>query len=101
MPDGTFCLGGCHRRFGFEHTIREVPIAEQCNSDGANIIRRDKLLYGRQSDGVCAVCEISQQNWHPADLLDGYEEQILDRMREQGMIKEQVNGKGNGSHNRV
>jgi MoaA/NifB/PqqE/SkfB family radical SAM enzyme len=80
LPDGTFCMGGCHRRFGFEHNIREVPISEQWNSAGANKIRREKLLHGRNSDNICAVCEISQQNWHPADLLDGHEQEILRRM---------------------
>jgi MoaA/NifB/PqqE/SkfB family radical SAM enzyme len=87
MPDGTFCLGGCHRRFGFETNIREVPIVEQWNSAGANKARRDKLMYGRDRDGICAVCEVSQQNWHPADLLEGHEEEILARMSERGMIE--------------
>jgi sulfatase maturation enzyme AslB (radical SAM superfamily) len=40
LPDGTFCLGGCHRRFGFESNIRDVPIARQWNCVGANKARR-------------------------------------------------------------
>ena len=86
LPDGTFCLGGCHRRFGFEHNIREVPAAEQWNSTGANKARRDMLVNGRKADPLCRICEGGSQNWHPEDLLEGHEEEILARMREQGLI---------------
>jgi MoaA/NifB/PqqE/SkfB family radical SAM enzyme len=80
LPDGMLCFGGCHRHIGFEHDIREVPILEQWSCNGANEFRHEKLLYGRAYDQVCATCESSQLNWHPADLLEGYEQEILARM---------------------
>lgn len=89
LPDGTFCLGGCHRRFGFEKSIRESPVAQQWNSPGANKARFDMLTKGRQSDSLCRICEGGSQNWHPEDLLEGHEEEILARMRERGMIGEE------------
>lgn len=86
LPDGTFCLGGCHRRFGFEHNIRDVPVAEQWNSPGANKARWDMLTEGRKGDPLCRICEGGSQNWHPEDLLEGHEDEILARMREKGLI---------------
>jgi hypothetical protein len=80
LPDGTFCLAGCHRRWGFERNIRDLPIRDQWNDAGANEIRRNKLLYGKNSDSVCAACDIPIQNWHPTDLLEGHEQEILARM---------------------
>ena len=88
LPDGTFCLGGCHRRFGFEHNIREVPVAEQWNSAGANQVRRDMLVNGRKADPLCRICEGGSQNWHPEDLLEGHEEEILARMRAKELISD-------------
>lgn len=89
LPDGTFCLGGCHRRFGFEHNIQEVPVAEQWNSSGANKVRCDMLVNGRQGDALCRICEGGSQNWHPEDLLEGHEQEILDRMYTRGLISEE------------
>jgi organic radical activating enzyme len=82
LPDGTFCLGGCHRRFGFEHDIREAPIIEQWNCEGANKARRDMLTGGRSGDPMCRICDYGANNWHPMDLLEGHEEEILARMGE-------------------
>lgn len=86
LPDGTFCLGGCHRRFGFEHNIREVPVAQQWLSQGANEVRRNMLLHGREADPLCRICEGGSQNWHPEDLLEGHEDEILARMYANGML---------------
>jgi sulfatase maturation enzyme AslB (radical SAM superfamily) len=88
LPDGTFCLGGCHRRYGFESNIRDVPVAEQWSCREANAVRAALLCGHRQSDPLCRICEYGQQNWHPSDLLEGHEEEILARMYERGMLGE-------------
>lgn len=82
LPDGTFVLSGCHRRFGFEKNIREASIKEQWNSDAANKLRISMLKNGRAVDPVCRKCQFVTMNWHPIDLLEGHEEEILQRMEQ-------------------
>jgi hypothetical protein len=79
MPDGmlTQC---CHDRFGFEKNIKEVPIATQWNSAEFDKARIDILNGKKDQWEFCKNCVFINATWHPEDVLDGHEEEILNRM---------------------
>ena len=87
LPDGSYTQF-CHVNFGFEKNIKEKSIREQWNSRGQNKLREDMLRYGIEKFPKCQICEVREYTWHPEDILDGHEEEILERMRQKGMLDE-------------
>lgn len=79
LPDGMVTQF-CHIRFGHEKNILESPLAEQWNSAGQNELRIAMLKAGRKQFQSCVMCKTCESTWHPEDILDGHEEEILTRM---------------------
>lgn len=77
--DGTFA-NCCNSLFGFEKNIREASIYEQWNGADMNKMRMDFLRHRIESYGPCQKCNIPIEVYHPEDILDGHEEEILKRM---------------------
>lgn len=80
LPDGMFTQV-CHVRFGHEKNIRESTVVEQWNSTGQNELRMNMLKIGRNYYPVCQLCNYCEGMWHPEDLLEGHEKEILNRMK--------------------
>ena len=87
LPDGRLTQF-CHTNFGFEKNIQEKSICEQWNGRGQNKLREDMLRCGIKKFSQCQVCSMRVNTWHPEDILDGHEEEILERMRQKGMLDE-------------
>lgn len=87
LPNGMFTQV-CHLQFGHEKHIRESSVVEQWNSLGQNQLRENMLKRGRKFYPVCKICNFCEGMWHPEDLLDGYEEEILERMKESSDLKD-------------
>lgn len=85
--DGTFA-NCCNSLFGFEKNIREDTILEQWNGAAMCRMRADFLRHNTKEYAACQKCHIPIEVYHPEDLLDGHEAEILDRMRERGMLYE-------------
>lgn len=85
--DGIFA-NCCNTLFGFEHNIREVSMLEQWNSRAMNKMREDFLRHNTAQYLPCQHCHIPLEVFHPEDILDGHEEEILTRMRNSGVIGE-------------
>jgi MoaA/NifB/PqqE/SkfB family radical SAM enzyme len=77
--DGYFA-NCCSVMFGFEKHIREATIKEQWNGSDMNKMRRDFLKHNLSEYKACLKCCIPTQLYHPEDVLDGYEDEILARM---------------------
>lgn len=45
-----------------------------------NLLRLKMLKNGRKQFESCAECPIVEYTWHPEDILDGYEDEIIERM---------------------
>ena len=80
MPDGLVTQT-CHIIFGFEKNISESPLIEQWNSKEWNDIRRKMLVEGRSLFDSCKDCSYVINTYHPEDILDGHEDEILMRMK--------------------
>ena len=79
LPSGKFTQF-CHTCFGHEKNIREMSVVEQWNSVNQNQLRRD-MLNGRRFDFEQRKnCSMIEEAWHPEDILDGREAEILARM---------------------
>lgn len=80
MPDGmlTQC---CHDRFGFEKNIQNISITDQWNSSEFNKVRIDMLTGKKDQWRFCKKCAYINTTWHPEDVLDGHENEILERMK--------------------
>lgn len=83
--DGVFA-NCCNTIFGFEKNIRDVPMIEQWNGEAMNRMRVALLKHDRSKYIHCQRCHIPNEEYHPEDVLDGYEDDILARMREKGML---------------
>lgn len=81
LPDGQLTQW-CHIWFGHEKNIWEQPIRQQWNSREQNILRRNMLLGKREEYPHCKRCTFITNTWHPEDILDGHEDEILRRMDE-------------------
>lgn len=77
----------CSSLFGFEKNIREETIYEQWNGKTMNQMRADFLNHCTKSYEACHKCTQVTEMYHPEDVLDGYEEEILARMREKGLVE--------------
>ena len=81
LPNGqvTQC---CHVCFGHEKNIKQSSLLEQWNSKGQNELRMNMLKGLRSEYPKCRKCDYAPNTWHPEDILDGHEGEILLRMRE-------------------
>lgn len=86
--DGRF-TNCCAALFGFERNIREVSMLEMWNSPVMNKMREDFLRHNMDSYTACHKCHVPMGTFHPEDILDGHEVEILKRMSERGMISSQ------------
>ena len=77
--DGTFA-NCCNSIFGFEKNIRESSIYEQWNGEAMTKMRKDFLMHNYCEYLACQKCNIPTEVYHPEDILDGHEEEILKRM---------------------
>lgn len=79
--DGVFS-NCCGALFGFEKNIRDSSMVHQWNSQEMNKMRKDFLLHDLSKYTACQKCHILSGDFHPEDILDGYENEILARMQE-------------------
>lgn len=70
----------CHVCFGHEQNVREKSLLEQWNSEGQQQLRINMLKGKRREYESCKVCTVPENTWHPQDLLEGHEEEIMARM---------------------
>jgi len=80
LPDGMLTQT-CHDRFGFEKNIKEATIAAQWNSSEFDMVRIDMLNGKKDQWEFCKKCVFINATWHPEDVLDGHEKDILNRMK--------------------
>ena len=86
LPDGSLTQF-CHTRFGHEKNIREMTLKELWLSKEQNQLRAD-MLHGKMKEfEQCRRCTFITNTWHNEEILDGYEEEVLERMREKGFLK--------------
>lgn len=78
--DGTFA-NCCNTLFGFEKNIREATIYEQWNGEAMKKMRTDFLMHRLEAYKACQKCHVPIETFHPEDILDGHEEEILKRMK--------------------
>jgi len=78
--DGTFA-NCCNTLFGFEKNIRECSIKNQWNGIEMNQMRIDLLRHNMSSYLPCQKCHIPVEVYHPEDIIDGHENEILERMK--------------------
>ncbi|MCQ2536830.1 MAG: radical SAM protein [Lachnospiraceae bacterium] len=78
--DGTFA-NCCNALFGFEKNIREESIYDQWNGAAMNKMRMDFLTHQTQEYGPCQKCHLPEGEYHPEDVLDGHESEIIQRMK--------------------
>lgn len=88
LPDGMFTQY-CHIQFGHEKHIRESSVVEQWNSAGQNQFRLNMLKEGRKYYHACQICKQCDNTWHPEDLLEGHENEILERMVKKYGLKDE------------
>lgn len=84
-PDGVVepC---CVMKIQSPKNLREVPLPEQWNCDAVTRLRKSILQHDLSAYPPCQTCHIPIQNYHPEDILDGHEEEILSRMRDSGLL---------------
>ncbi len=80
LPNGMFTQV-CHVCFGHEKFIRESSVVEQWNSAGQKELQISMLKNGRPQYPMCQICNFCEGTWHPEDLLEGHEEEILERIQ--------------------
>ena len=85
LPDGTVTQF-CHVCFGHEKNVREMPLYVQWNGDRQNELRINQLKGLRNEYPQCKRCTFVTNTWHPEDILDGHEAEILERMQSKGMV---------------
>lgn len=83
--DGTFA-NCCNTLFGFEKNIREATIYDQWNGKEMQKMRVDFLTHHTEKYGPCKNCHIPIEVYHPEDIIDGHEEEVLNRMRDSGLM---------------
>lgn len=66
--------------------LREVPLPEQWNCNALARLRESILQHDLSSYPPCQTCHVPIQEYHPEDILDGHEEEILSRMRDSGLL---------------
>ena len=81
LPDGQLTQW-CHIWFGHEKNIWDESIFNQWNSNGQNELRKNMLLGKREAYPHCKRCTFITKTWHPEDILDGHEQEILSRIHE-------------------
>ena len=81
LPDGQLTQW-CHIWFGHEKNIWDESIFNQWNSNGQNELRKNMLLGKREAYPHCNRCTFITNTWHPEDILDGHEQEILSRIHE-------------------
>lgn len=84
-PDGNVepC---CISKFPVFKNLRNAPLPEQWNCDALNRMRESLLKHDLQAYPACQVCHLPIENYHPEDILDGHEEEILNRMKDHGLL---------------
>ena len=65
-----------------------IGFQQTCGKGVSEHMGGDMLVNGRKADPLCRICEGGSQNWHPEDLLEGHEEEILARMRAKELISD-------------
>lgn len=85
QPNGItqFC---CDALFGFEQNIQDVSLFDQWNGIAWNQARKSLLEHDLSNFRACQVCHAPSEQYHPEDILDGHEEEILNRMRAVGLL---------------
>ena len=78
--DGTFA-NCCNTLFGFEENIRNCSIMNQWNGEGMQNMRLDFLNHNTSKYLPCQKCHVPIEEYHPEDVIDGYEKEILERMQ--------------------
>lgn len=84
-PDGSVAPC-CNAAFKFPQKIKDSPLIEQWNSVEISQMREDFLKHDLRNYSSCQICHVPTENYHPEDILDGFEQEILERMRDKGLI---------------
>lgn len=80
-PDGLLAPC-CNALMGYEENIADVPMYEAWTSPTGWIerMRRDFLRHDISRYAPCKRCHFPSECYHPEDILDGHEDEILARM---------------------
>lgn len=63
--------------------IREKSLPDQWNYNALNRMRESILKHDLSAYPACQVCHLPIENYHPEDILDGHEDEILSRMKKE------------------
>ena len=88
LPNGMFTQF-CHIQFGHEKHIRECSVVEQWNSLQQHQFQLRMLKGGRSQFSACKVCNMCESTWHPEDILEGHEAEIIERMKQKYGIEDE------------
>ena len=80
MPDGQVTQT-CHVILGPEKNIYEMSLYDQWNGWSWDQERLKMLTLKRNYNQHCRKCQYLLMTYHPEDLLDGHEDEILARMQ--------------------
>ena len=85
LPDGSLTQF-CHTKFGHEKNIMDMTLKELWTCKEQNQLRGDMLSGKMMEFEQCRRCTFITNTWHEEDILDGYEEKIMEQMREKGFL---------------